>query len=196
MTLNGTQPMDTNLLDLLLGGGWAMVPLALASLLLFYLTFRCWQLVARPRFLGPGQASVLGQVLLRAKAADHPDEAASEALADEASRVESVLSYLSMIAAAAPMVGLLGTVSGMMGAFQVIGAGGMGQPERLAADIGEALITTAAGLAVGIPAMVAHGVLRNRLNERLRETARETQQRLQPGYSPSSISGVDPSASG
>jgi biopolymer transport protein ExbB len=51
------------------------------------------------------------------------------------------------------MFGLLGTVSGMIKAFQKIGLGGMGDPEKLAADIGEAMITTAFGLLVGIPAM-------------------------------------------
>jgi biopolymer transport protein ExbB len=67
------------------------------------------------------------------------------------------------------MVGLLGTVSGMIGAFQTIATGGMGKPELLAGDIGEALITTATGLTIGIPAMVFYFVLKNRLDTRLDE---------------------------
>ncbi len=63
-----------------------------------------------------------------------------------------------------PMIGLLGTVSGMIGAFATIASGGMGRPELLAGDIGEALITTATGLVIGIPAMIFYFVLRNRLN--------------------------------
>ena len=51
------------------------------------------------------------------------------------------------------MVGLLGTVSGMIKAFDKIGKGAMGKPEVLAGNIGEALITTAVGLLIGIPAM-------------------------------------------
>ena len=51
------------------------------------------------------------------------------------------------------MVGLLGTVSGMIKAFQTMGSQGMGKPELLAANIGEALITTATGLIIAIPAM-------------------------------------------
>ena len=54
------------------------------------------------------------------------------------------------------MFGLLGTVTGMIGAFNKIGLGGMGDPEKLASDIGEAMITTAAGLMVAIPAMFAY----------------------------------------
>tara|TARA_B100001123_G_scaffold449900_1_gene617373 strand:- start:5030 stop:5197 length:168 start_codon:yes stop_codon:yes gene_type:complete len=52
------------------------------------------------------------------------------------------------------MIGLLGTLSGMIGAFQAIGTKGMGRPEAFAEDIGEALITAASGLVIGIPSMV------------------------------------------
>jgi biopolymer transport protein ExbB len=80
------------------------------------------------------------------------------------------VNYLNVVATIAPMIGLLGTVSGMIGAFQTIGTGGMGRPELLAGDIGEALITTAAGLIIGIPAMVAYYILRNRLADRIMVT--------------------------
>tara|TARA_Y100000588_G_scaffold14983_1_gene16072 strand:+ start:549 stop:737 length:189 start_codon:yes stop_codon:yes gene_type:complete len=59
-----------------------------------------------------------------------------------------------VIAGVAPMIGLLGTLSGMIGAFQAIGTKGMGRPEAFAEDIGEALITAASGLVIGIPSMV------------------------------------------
>jgi len=64
-----------------------------------------------------------------------------------------VVSYLSIIAAIAPMLGLLGTVSGMVKAFNAIAAQGMGKPDLLADNISEALITTATGMSIGIPAM-------------------------------------------
>ncbi|HKK18687.1 MAG TPA: MotA/TolQ/ExbB proton channel family protein [Opitutales bacterium] len=64
-----------------------------------------------------------------------------------------IVSYLSIIAAIAPMLGLLGTVSGMVKAFNAIAAQGMGQPDILADNISEALITTATGMTIGIPAM-------------------------------------------
>ena len=64
-----------------------------------------------------------------------------------------IINYLSIIASIAPMVGLLGTVSGMVKAFDSIATIGMGQPEVLAGNISEALITTASGMMVGIPTM-------------------------------------------
>lgn len=64
-----------------------------------------------------------------------------------------IINYLSIIASIAPMVGLLGTVSGMVKAFDSIATIGMGQPEVLAGNISEALITTASGMLVGIPTM-------------------------------------------
>ncbi len=80
--------------------------------------------------------------------------------------------YLSVTANVAPMIGLLGTVSGMIGGFQTMASGGMGRPELFAGDIGEALITTATGLCIGIPAMVAHSYFSNRLNTLMVETTR------------------------
>ncbi len=75
------------------------------------------------------------------------------------------INFLSLITAVSPMIGLLGTVSGMIGAFQKIGSGGMGKPELLAANIGEALITTATGLIVAIPSMFCFFLFRNQLNK-------------------------------
>ena len=60
------------------------------------------------------------------------------------------------------MVGMLGTVSGMIKAFRNIALGGMGKPELLADNISEALITTAVGLVVGIPAMFAFFFFKSR----------------------------------
>jgi biopolymer transport protein ExbB len=72
------------------------------------------------------------------------------------------INYLSVIATISPMIGLLGTVSGMIKAFQAMALGGMGRPELLADNISEALITTATGLIIGIPVMVAYFYYRNR----------------------------------
>ncbi len=71
------------------------------------------------------------------------------------------INYLSIIGGCAPMVGLLGTVSGMIKAFETIAAGGMGKPELLAGNIGEALITTAAGLIIAIPSMIFYFIFKN-----------------------------------
>ena len=99
-----------------------------------------------------------------------------EALEGEENSVGQWINYLNVVAAVAPMIGLLGTVSGMIGAFSTIAQGGMGRPELLAGDIGEALITTATGLVIGIPAMIAYFVLRNRLSNLMLATKQTASQ--------------------
>ena len=80
-------------------------------------------------------------------------EAMEEASAEELSGPYLLINYLSIIAALSPMVGLLGTVSGMVKAFNVIKTEGAGSAQELAGNISEALITTATGMIIGIPAM-------------------------------------------
>ena len=80
-------------------------------------------------------------------------ESVEEASVEQMSRLMKPIDLLSIIGATSPMLGLLGTVSGMIKAFHTMGAQGMGKPELLAANIGEALITTATGLIIAIPAM-------------------------------------------
>ena len=93
-----------------------------------------------------------------------------ETLEAEESSISQWINYLNVIAATAPMIGLLGTVSGMIGAFQTMERIGMGQPQAFAGSIGEALITTATGLVIGIPAMVAYFIMKNRLGSRMTAT--------------------------
>jgi biopolymer transport protein ExbB len=97
------------------------------------------------------------------------EEAVLERWEYKSIRTQFWFNLLSTVAALSPMLGLLGTVSGMIKAFSKIGLGGMGKPELLAGDIGEALLTTAAGLIVGIPAMVFYFVLKSRFDIRERE---------------------------
>ena len=79
--------------------------------------------------------------------------AVEEASVEQTAKLMKPIDYLSIIGATSPMLGLLGTVSGMIKAFKTMGTSGMGKPELLAANIGEALITTATGLIIAIPAM-------------------------------------------
>ncbi|MAM92186.1 MAG: hypothetical protein CMI15_12045 [Opitutaceae bacterium] len=102
---------------------------------------------------------------------DKLDETVHEQFELEEHAVSQWIHYINVIATVSPMIGLLGTVSGMIGAFQTMSAGGMGRPELLAGNIGEALITTATGLCIGIPAMIAHSYFSNRLNNQLVENA-------------------------
>ena len=78
--------------------------------------------------------------------------------------LERFLNTLGTIAGVSPLLGLLGTVAGIIKAFNAITAGGMGDPRALSAGIGEALITTAAGLCVAIPSLVAYRYLRGRVD--------------------------------
>jgi len=79
----------------------------------------------------------------------------------EAQFLKSPNSYLSVIGVIAPMIGLLGTVIGMMGAFSVLGSSGVADPRLLAMRIGEVLMATASGLFIAIPAFVAYYYFRN-----------------------------------
>ena len=85
----------------------------------------------------------------------------------EAANLERFLTILGTIAGIAPLLGLLGTVTGMIKAFSVISQAGIGNPQMLAGGISEALITTAAGLTVAIPAFVFYKLLRSRVDKRI-----------------------------
>ncbi len=74
---------------------------------------------------------------------------------------EKRLSTLSVVASISPLLGLLGTVTGMIKTFNVISVVGVGKPAEMAGGISEALITTAAGLIVAIPTVLAHHYLSN-----------------------------------
>jgi biopolymer transport protein ExbB len=80
----------------------------------------------------------------------------------EAGNLTQNMRGLSMIASLAPMLGFLGTVTGMIKAFNAIAAAGTSNPGLVASGISEALLTTAAGLVIGIPAWVLFTVLRGR----------------------------------
>lgn len=80
----------------------------------------------------------------------------------EAADLTAHLGALHLVASISPLLGLLGTVSGMINAFSSIAAQGVGNPGLLAGGISEALLTTAAGLCVAIPALVTHRALLSR----------------------------------
>ena len=82
-------------------------------------------------------------------------------------RLERYLGSLATIADITPLLGLLGTVIGMISVFAEIVSAGVGNPGALAGGISQALITTAAGLSVAIPAMLFHHFLASRVDELL-----------------------------
>ena len=79
-------------------------------------------------------------------------------------RIAAGLVLLQAVARTAPLVGFFGTVSGMIKAFEAIGRAGLGDPAHVALGISEALITTAAGLAVAIPAFFCHSLFVGKVN--------------------------------
>ena len=112
--------------------------------------------------------SPLGRILAAALANRHRGrEIMMERIEDTGRHVvhelERFLNSLGTIASISPLLGLLGTVTGIIRAFNAVMLGGMGDPRMLAGGISEALITTAGGLAVAIPSFIAYRYLRGKV---------------------------------
>lgn len=91
-------------------------------------------------------------------------EAMQEVGEEETMKMEHNLSYMALIGNISPMIGLFGTVQGMIAAFRTIAtSGSTPKPQQLALDISTALFTTLAGLAIAIPAIAVYNILRNRV---------------------------------
>jgi biopolymer transport protein ExbB len=115
------------------------------------------------------QNSPLGQVLAAGLANRHRGREIMKESIEDAGRhvvheLERFLNTLGTIAAVSPLLGLLGTVIGIISAFNAIAVEGVGDPRVLSGGIGQALITTAAGLIVGIPALFAFRHLRGKVD--------------------------------
>lgn len=115
-------------------------------------------------------SSLLGEILAAGLSnSKHGREMMKESIQESAGRVihemERYLTALGTIAAIAPLLGLLGTVIGMIKVFSAIMLEGAGNTGVLAGGISEALITTAAGLTVAIPAVIFHRYLVRRVEE-------------------------------
>jgi len=124
------------------------------------------------------QNSPLGKVLAAGLANRHrPREVMREAIEDAGRHVihelERFLSALGTIAGIAPLLGLLGTVFGMIRTFNSITTSGIGNPATLASGIAEALVATAAGLTVAIPSLICFRMLRRRVDGLVVEMEKE-----------------------
>lgn len=107
--------------------------------------------------------------------------AVEEAGEEETSRLYRKTEVLGVIGAIAPMLGLTGTVLGMITAFNTIAVrGGMARPDELAGGIGQALITTLMGLVVAIPAMIAFAYFRNRIDSIVSEAGSRVERIMMP----------------
>ena len=115
------------------------------------------------------QSSAFGQVLAAGLAYRYASRDVLKEVVEDTGRhavheLERYLSTLGTIAAITPLLGLLGTVSGMIRSFTAITADGVPNPVVLASGISEALVATAAGLTVAIPSLIAYRYLRGRVD--------------------------------
>ena len=156
-------------------GGPVMWPILLCSIVaVAIIAERVWKLIesrqlADRHVTSLAQNSPLGRVLAAGLSNRHRSrEIIKESIEDTGRHVvhelERYLNALGTVAAVTPLLGLLGTVTGIISAFNTINAQGVGDPRALAGGIGEALITTAAGLIVAIPALMAYRHLRGRVD--------------------------------
>ncbi len=181
------------MLELIFAGGWLMIPIIACSIVsLAIIGERFWTLNAKkiiPLQLVPQvwnlykdnqldnahirtlrENSPLGQILAAGLVnREHGREVMKEGI-EEAGRqvvhqLEKFMNSLGTIASITPLLGLLGTVIGMIKVFTAIVAGGVGNPAVLAGGISEALLTTAAGLTVAIPSLMFHRFFQGRINE-------------------------------
>jgi biopolymer transport protein ExbB len=181
------------MLEILLAGGWMMVPIVLCSIVALAIVIeRFWTLRASnvvPKGVGVQveawaeadeldvehlnrlrSESALGKVLAAALANRHRSrDVIKEAVEDTGRHVvhelERFLNTLGTIAGVTPLLGLLGTVIGMIKVFSAIMVSGVGNPNELAGGISEALITTAAGLTVAIPSYFFFRYFKGRVEE-------------------------------
>ena len=123
-----------------------------------------------------GDESFLGQMLAAGLAKlsagyDHAVEAMQEVGEEENMKAEHRLSYIALIGTIAPMVGLLGTVDGMIASFAVIARNeSTPKPRELADGIATALVTTLVGLLIAIPAIAVFNILKNRVSRLVLES--------------------------
>jgi len=125
----------------------------------------------------------LNIVRVALKNRERPRDEIKEAIIDqgrqEARILEGGLTTLETVAGISPLLGLLGTVLGMIKVFQVITVQGLGQTQSLSGGISEALITTVVGLSIAIPALVAYNYFNRKVEELVLEIEKYSSQLLE-----------------
>ncbi|MCG8324172.1 MAG: MotA/TolQ/ExbB proton channel family protein [Thiotrichales bacterium] len=181
------------MLEMIKAGGWLMWPILLCSVIsMAIIAERFWSL-QRKRIIPKNLVSQvwqwqkvghlnakrvhdlrlgspLGRILAAGLVNRHREREVMKESIEEVGRhvaheLERFLNTLGTIAAITPLLGLLGTVIGMIKVFAVITSHGVGDPSILAEGISEALVTTAAGLSVAIPTLMFYRYFRGRVNE-------------------------------
>ncbi len=171
-------------------GGWVMIPIGLCSILTVFLCGDGLGRTSRKRTAPPDQEKEIKKLFREGdyvgayhfcKANPSPltnvlrsgigmlgegktvvEESMIASMHQESAQLNTYLNYLSVIGVCTPMIGLLGTVTGMIKAFGNLGTSGIGDPSGLSAAIGEVLVATASGLLIAIPAFGMFYFLRSR----------------------------------
>ncbi len=192
--VGGETKGPSSLLDLVIAGGYVMIPIGLCSVLAVGFALERLVSLRRERIMPenflPGLKEVFNGAddsdegvefcqqrpcpisnVLKAGIARLPqgtgaiEKAIEDAGKREVDKMKRSLRPLSVIATISPLLGLLGTVYGMIGAFQAASAMGVGKADRLATGIYEALVTTAAGLTLAIPVLVVYEIFCTRVDK-------------------------------
>ena len=194
-----TQAPETkkSLWDRIVEGGWVMFPIALCSMGTLFLIVDGVLRTSRGRTLPDAHVGAVKSLFrqgdyvgayaycksnpsaftnvcrvalsLLGEGKTQVEEGVVGELAKENSQMQTYISYLSVIGVCAPMIGLLGTVTGMIKAFSVLGHTGIGDPSQLSGAIGEVLVATASGLFIAIPAFGSYYFLRARAAKALHD---------------------------
>lgn len=175
-------------------GGWLMIPLVLSSLVAIAVILALFMNLKKEKVLPEGLAekaqklarsgkmtpahikqvrdgSLLGSVLAAGLGTvGQPRHLMKESIEESGRhaihKMDKYMTTLGTIAAIAPLLGLLGTVVGMIVVFnQMLQAGGVGNPADLAGGISQALVTTAFGITIAVPALIFHRFFRGKIND-------------------------------
>ncbi|MEH6457008.1 MAG: MotA/TolQ/ExbB proton channel family protein [Cocleimonas sp.] len=182
--------MDT----FLQAGGWLMIPLVLSSLVAIAVILALFMNLKKSKVLPEGlvekaqklarsgkmtpahiqqvrDGSLLGSVLAAGLATvGQPRHLMKESIEESGRhaihKMDKYMTTLGTIAAIAPLLGLLGTVVGMIVVFnEMLSQGGVGNPADLAGGISQALVTTAFGISIAVPALIFHRFFRGKIND-------------------------------
>lgn len=167
--------------ELLETGGFVMYPLLMVSIVMFFLIVKkfveirdftrgdrpvieCLQSIGKPGFMAaPWQKEIIREFLFKRTFDDDLDKSILEVLKLRQSRfIMGSVKSIAILASVAPLLGLFGTVTGMITTFMVIATSGTGDARALASGISEALITTQTGLVVAVPGLFLANFLRRR----------------------------------
>jgi len=183
-------PHSKSLMETLMEGGWVMVPIGIMSILTVYLSgdgvmrtaikrtsppeyeaevkvfFQQGDYVGAYNFCRENKSPLTNilrvGISLLGDGKTIVEEGMLSEMHKESAGMSTQINYLSVIGVVTPMIGLLGTVTGMIKAFSTLGSSGIGDPASLSGAIGEVLVATASGLVIAIPAFGMFYFLRSR----------------------------------